>query len=79
MIQDGRRTIYFRFAPYLLYIDSAGDGAIDSPEVKKSLGRVVGRINDHPDVARGRVLMMGPIRRVSSGMLSRIIERRRNH
>ncbi len=28
-------------------------GAIDSPEVKKSLGRIVGRINEHPAVARG--------------------------
>ena len=30
---------------YLLYIDPERYGAIDSPEVKKSLGRIVGRIN----------------------------------
>ena len=53
---------------YLLYIDPEWYGAIDSPEVKKSLGRVVGRINEHPDVARGRILMMGPGRWGSSNI-----------
>ena len=65
------RTISGGITPpirYLLYIDPAGYGAIDSPEVKKSLGRVVGRINEHPDVARGRILMMGPGRWGSSNI-----------
>jgi pyruvate, water dikinase len=53
---------------YLLYIDPEWYGAIDSPEAKKSLGRIVGRINDHPDVARGRILMMGPGRWGSSNI-----------
>jgi hypothetical protein len=65
------RTISGGITPpirYLLYIDPAGYGAIDSPEIKKSLGRVVGRINEHPDVAQGRVLMMGPGRWGSSNI-----------
>lgn len=53
---------------YLLYIDPARYGAIDTPEVKKSLGRIVGRINEHPDVAAGRILMMGPGRWGSSNI-----------
>ena len=53
---------------YLLYIDPARYGAIDSPEVKKSLGRIVGRINEHPAVAAGRILMMGPGRWGSSNI-----------
>jgi pyruvate,water dikinase len=53
---------------YLLYIDPERYGAIDSTEAKKSLGRVVGRINEHPDVARGRILMMGPGRWGSSNI-----------
>ncbi len=51
---------------YLLYIDPVGYGVISSLEVKRSLGRVVGRINEHPDVAQGRILMMGPGRWGSS-------------
>ena len=53
---------------YLLYIDPGLYGAIESPEVKKSLGRVVGRINELPDVAAGRILMMGPGRWGSSNI-----------
>jgi pyruvate,water dikinase len=36
--------------------------------MKKSLGRIVGRINDHPAVAAGRILMMGPGRWGSSNI-----------
>jgi len=53
---------------YLLYIDPGLYGAIEPPEVKKSLGRVVGRINELPDVAAGRILMMGPGRWGSSNI-----------
>ncbi|MEW6334278.1 MAG: phosphoenolpyruvate synthase, partial [Thermodesulfobacteriota bacterium] len=53
---------------YLLYIDPARYGAIGTPEVKKSLGRIVGRINEHPTVAAGRILMMGPGRWGSSNI-----------
>jgi hypothetical protein len=57
------RTISGGITPpirYLLYIDPERYGAIESPEVKKSIGRVVGRINELPAVADGRILMMGP-------------------
>jgi len=53
---------------YLLYIDPHLYGAIESPEIKKSLGRIVGRINEHPDVTAGRILMMGPGRWGSSNI-----------
>ncbi|MDA8126960.1 MAG: PEP/pyruvate-binding domain-containing protein [Deltaproteobacteria bacterium] len=53
---------------YLLYIDPARYGAIETPELKKALGRIVGRINEHPLVAAGRVLMMGPGRWGSSNI-----------
>jgi hypothetical protein len=36
--------------------------------VKKSLGRIVGRINEHPEVTRGRIIMMGPGRWGSSNI-----------
>ncbi|MDP1990776.1 MAG: PEP/pyruvate-binding domain-containing protein [Syntrophales bacterium] len=53
---------------YLLFIDPARYGEIETPEVKKSLGRIVGRINEHPAVAAGRILMMGPGRWGSSNI-----------
>jgi hypothetical protein len=53
---------------YILYIDPERYSAIDSSEMKKSLGRVVGRINEHPDVVRGHILMMGPGRWGSSNI-----------
>jgi pyruvate, water dikinase len=53
---------------YLLYIDPERYCAIASPEVKKSIGRIVGRINEHPAVAAGRILMMGPGRWGSSNI-----------
>ncbi len=36
--------------------------------MKKSIGRIVGRINEHPAVAAGRILMMGPGRWGSSNI-----------
>jgi pyruvate,water dikinase len=53
---------------YLLYIDPVQYGTIESAAMKKSLGRIVGRINDHPAVAAGRILMMGPGRWGSSNI-----------
>jgi pyruvate, water dikinase len=53
---------------YLLYIDPERYGAIGSPEVKKSLGRIVGRINEHSEVARERIMMIGPGRWGSSNI-----------
>ena len=45
---------------YILYIDPLRYNSIQSLETKKLLGRVVGRINGHPRVVEGKVLMMGP-------------------
>ncbi|MCE5264170.1 MAG: PEP/pyruvate-binding domain-containing protein [Deltaproteobacteria bacterium] len=62
---SGGRTTPIR---YLLYIDPERYSAIGSPEVKKSLGRIVGRINAHPEVGAGRIMMMGPGRWGSSNI-----------
>lgn len=53
---------------YILYIDPRAYAAIDSLDVKRSLGRIVGRVNKHPDVQDGRVVMMGPGRWGSSNI-----------
>jgi len=45
---------------YILYIDPRGYAEIDEIEVKKSLGRVVGKVNKHPSVAERKIIMMGP-------------------
>jgi pyruvate, water dikinase len=45
---------------YILYIDPHWYAGIGDPSRKKTLGRLVGRINRHPDIAAGKVLMMGP-------------------
>jgi len=45
---------------YILYIDPAKYAQIPSVEIKKSLGRVVGRINKHRSIIEGRIIMMGP-------------------
>jgi len=45
---------------YILYIDPKSYAGIPDISIKKTLGRVVGRINEHPHVANSRVLMMGP-------------------
>jgi hypothetical protein len=45
---------------YILYIDPLRYNSIQSLERKKLLGRVVGRINGHPRIVEGKVLMMGP-------------------
>ena len=45
---------------YILYIDPDKYTAIESEDVKRSLGRIVGRINRHPAIAGSKVIMMGP-------------------
>jgi len=45
---------------YLLYIDPYRYSSIPSVEIKKGLGRMVGRINGHPRIPDGKILMMGP-------------------
>ncbi|MBU1693849.1 MAG: PEP/pyruvate-binding domain-containing protein [Verrucomicrobia bacterium] len=45
---------------YILYIDPRRYAAVSDLSVKKTLGRVVGRVNGLPAVAEGRLLMIGP-------------------
>jgi pyruvate,water dikinase len=53
---------------YVLYIDPKRYADIDSEEIKKSTGRLVGQINNHPGIAEGKIMMMGPGRWGSSNI-----------
>jgi len=53
---------------YILYIDPGKYAAIEAEEVKRSLGRIVGRINRHPAIIEGKIIMMGPGRWGSSNI-----------
>jgi pyruvate, water dikinase len=53
---------------YILYIDPKHYAHLESMDVKKSLGRVVGSINQHPVIAQGKIMMMGPGRWGSSNI-----------
>ena len=53
---------------YILYIEPDRYAAIESMDVKKSLGRVVGSVNQHPMIAGGKIMMMGPGRWGSSNI-----------
>ena len=47
---------------YILYMDPLAYSRMTSADRKKTLGRVVGLINNHPSVAEGKIVMMGPAR-----------------
>jgi pyruvate,water dikinase len=53
---------------YILYIDPRQYAAMESPDLKKSLGRIVGMINVHPRLTGEKILMMGPGRWGSSNV-----------
>ncbi len=53
---------------HILYIDPRWHAGIRDEETKRSLGRVVGRLNAHPRLAEGKILMMGPGRWGSSNI-----------
>ena len=53
---------------YILYIDPDKYAAIESDEIKRSLGRIVGRINRHHAIVEGKVIIMGPGRWGSSNI-----------
>lgn len=53
---------------FIVFIDPAAYSAISTLEDKREIGRLVGRINEHPLVAEGRVMMMGPGRWGSSNI-----------
>jgi len=45
---------------HIIYIDPRSYAEITSMELKRSVGRVVGRLNGHPRLVAGKLLMMGP-------------------
>ncbi|MDI6830899.1 MAG: PEP/pyruvate-binding domain-containing protein [Actinomycetota bacterium] len=53
---------------FIVYIDPLAYSAVAGLEDKREIGRLVGRINEHPLVAEGRVMMMGPGRWGSSNI-----------
>jgi pyruvate, water dikinase len=53
---------------YIVFIDPREYDAIPTMEMKGSLGRLVGRINEHHQVKEGKVIMMGPGRWGSSNI-----------
>jgi pyruvate, water dikinase len=53
---------------YIIYIDPRRYAEIASMEIKRSVGRVVGRLNRHPHLVSGKFFMMGPGRWGSSNI-----------
>ena len=53
---------------YILFIDPRLYSRAPSAEIKMGLGRLVGRINRHPDLAGEKLVMMGPGRWGSSNI-----------
>lgn len=53
---------------FILYIDPKRYAAVESMDVKKTLGRVVGCINEHPMIAGEKIILMGPGRWGSSNI-----------
>ena len=53
---------------YVLYIEPRRYAGLTDPTRKRTIGRVVGRINNLPDIQQARILMMGPGRWGSSNI-----------
>lgn len=53
---------------YIVYINPESYAGVPSLQIKTGLGRLVGRINEHPAVKEGGVMMMGPGRWGSSNI-----------
>jgi pyruvate,water dikinase len=45
---------------YIIYVDPKEYGQADALEIKRSLGRVIGKLNDSLRDKEGRILLMGP-------------------
>ncbi len=45
---------------YILFIKPEHYASVPTETVKRTIGRVVGRVNGHPGVAEGKILMIGP-------------------
>lgn len=53
---------------YILFVDPRWYAGIGQMDVKKSIGRIVGRVNEHAEVADHRIVMVGPGRWGSSNI-----------
>ena len=53
---------------YILYIDPGSYASIDSMDIKRSMGRIVGLLNEHPLFIQGNTIFMGPGRWGSSNI-----------
>lgn len=53
---------------YIIYVDPAKYSALASADTKKSLGRLVGKLNAHADVVAGKAVLIGPGRWGSSNI-----------
>ena len=53
---------------YIVYIDPQSYASIESVDIKKSVGRMVGLLNEHPLLLQGRMILMGPGRWGSSNI-----------
>jgi pyruvate,water dikinase len=54
---------------YIIYIDPKAYAMRAPIEVKQQIGRIVGELNRHPEIARDRMIMMGPGRWGSSNIM----------
>lgn len=54
---------------YILYIDPEAYATEAPLTVKQQVGRIVGEINRHPEIVKGRIMMMGPGRWGSSNIM----------
>jgi hypothetical protein len=53
---------------YIVFIDPRKYAQIAEPEIKRTLGRLVGKLNRHEKIIEGKALMMGPGRWGSSNI-----------
>ncbi|HEY3378619.1 MAG TPA: PEP/pyruvate-binding domain-containing protein [Armatimonadota bacterium] len=53
---------------YIVYVDPIAYSRIVDREMKQSVGRLIGRLNDVPEIVDGKVIMMGPGRWGSSNI-----------
>jgi len=53
---------------YILYIDPEKYTMVESMDIKKSLGRIVGLLNENPLMIQGKMILMGPGRWGSSNI-----------
>lgn len=57
---------------YIIYIDPKAYAVKAPLEIKQQTGRIIGQLNQRPDIVRDRVVMMGPGRWGSSTLMLRV-------